>query len=107
MSDTEPPSPSELQFFELVNGAVSSDASQAATEAFAADLQGLRHFGRRIGTALDLGEPWHGGFREADFSHLWTFLGSSTAESDPAVGATVGRHAPYFEMMDHLTSHEV
>lgn len=103
MSDSHPPSSAEVIFFQIENGSVSGDATQEETEAFAADLQGLRHFASRLGFALDLGDAWHAGFREEDFTHLWACTSEGTSETDPAAGAMAGRHLPYYELIEHLT----
>jgi hypothetical protein len=103
MSESESSSANELQRFELADGKVAGDGTQEETENFAADLQGLRHFGRRIGAALDLGEPWHGGFREDDFTHLWAATTEGTSDTDPANGAMIGRKVPYYELIETLT----
>lgn len=89
--------------FEIAEGKVAGDGTQEQTENFAADLQGLRHFGRRIGAALDLGEPWHGGFREDDFTHLWSCTTERTGDTDPAQGAMIEERVPYYELIETLT----
>lgn len=102
MSDVDTSS-GQLMRFEIAGGKVAGDGSQEQTENFAADLQGLRHFGRRIGAALDLGEPWHGGFREDDFTHLWAYTTERTGDADPAQGAMIDQRAPYYELIETLT----
>jgi hypothetical protein len=102
MSETESPSAPELIHFTVEGGAVSGEATQEQTEGFAADLQGLRHFARRLGMALDLGEPWHGAYREVDFTHLWACTSKETDDKAPAQGATIGTEASYFEVISHL-----
>ena len=105
--DEQPPSiPQERIPFEIANGAVVGEATQEETEAFAADLQGLRHFGRRMGDALDLGEPWHGGFREPDYTLLWACVTEGTGEKDPARGVVVNQKASYFELINELSEGE-
>jgi hypothetical protein len=103
MEDDPPPVPAEMIAFEIADGSVVGEATQEETEAFAADLQGLRHFGRRMGLALDLGEPWHGGFRESDFTLLWTCTSDATDDNAPAKGGVVPKAVPYFELISTLT----
>lgn len=105
--DEQPPTlPQERIPFEIANGAVVGEATQEETEAFAADLQGLRHFGRRMGAALDLGEPWHGGFRESDYTLLWACLTEGTGDKDPARGVVVNQKASYFDLINELSEVE-
>ena len=59
MSATEIP-PLPLQLFNLKDGVVASDSGQEAVNNYAADFQGLRHFGLKIGECLELGAPWCG-----------------------------------------------
>ncbi|MDP1586363.1 MAG: hypothetical protein Q8M07_01355, partial [Prosthecobacter sp.] len=59
MSATDVP-PLPLQLFTLKDGLVASDSGQEAVNNYAADFQGLRHFGLKIGECLDLGSPWTG-----------------------------------------------
>ena len=99
-------SSAELLLFQVADDAVTGDASQEVTEAFAADLQGLRHFARRIGACLDLGEPWHAGFREEDYTLLWACQTEGTGDADPISGGTIESRVPYFEVIEHLTSAE-
>lgn len=106
MSEMDSSSPNELLLFELADAKVVGEATQEETENFAADLQGLRHFGRRIGAALDLGEPWHGGFRETDFTHLWACTTEATGDAAPAHGGMIGKRVPYYELIETLTQTE-
>ncbi len=89
--------------FEIADGNVVGEATQKETEDFAADLQGLRHFGRRIGSALELGEPWHGGYREDDFTLLWASTTEQTSDTAPAQGAMIEKKVPYYELIETLT----
>jgi hypothetical protein len=95
--------PTAPTLFVVQNGAVSGNSSQEDANAFAADYQGLRHFCNRVGDALELGEGWLAGFRETDFSHLWT---APTAGVDLAKGVMLEQHAPYAEMLEFATTQE-
>ena len=103
MIPSELPAPAaELKRYELRDGNVLGDTSEEDVLHFAADFQGLRHFGQKIGEALELGTPWLGAFREADFTHLWAYDGSATLPSDPANGVVIARHAPLVELLEEV-----
>ena len=97
-----PATPAELLRFEFRDGNVLGDTSEADAQHFAADFQGLRHFGQKIGEALDLGAPWLGAFRETDFTHLWAYDGDATTPTDPGKGVTIARHAPLVGLLEDL-----
>jgi hypothetical protein len=89
MSDTdsqggEPHIP--LQRFTVREGQVESDAPQEVVDNYAADYQGLRHFGQKIGDALDLGTPWTASLREGQFSLNYAQVDESTG-----AGTLIGR----------------
>src|SRR3569623_683239 len=92
MITADSPGPAaELKKFELKDGNVVGDTSEEDAKNFAADFQGLRHFGGKIGEALDLGAPWLGAFRETDFTHIWAYEGDAVSASDPGKGVMVAR----------------
>lgn len=95
-----------LTTFTLKNGVVESGADQSLVDAFAADFQGLRHFGSRIGEALELGAPWTGTLREEDFTLGYGYFSEGTGAEDPGAGALVGKHTPLYDMLSTITSHE-
>ena len=75
-----PPLP--LQLFTLREGLVSSTADQTLVDAFAADFQGLKHFGAKLGEALELGPPWTGTLQEEDFTLNFAYLPPRIATVD-------------------------
>lgn len=75
-----------LQRFLVRAGQVESDAPQEVVDNYAADYQGLRHFGQKIGDALDLGEPWSASLREAQFT-----LNFAQLDDGLGAGALIGR----------------
>jgi hypothetical protein len=89
------------KFFHVQSGEVIGTTGQEDANAFAADFQGLRHFGNRIGEALDLGAPWLGAFQETDFTHLWAI---PVAAEDVAQGAMVGRRTLLAELLEFTTT---
>ncbi|HYF35359.1 MAG TPA: hypothetical protein VD994_08735 [Prosthecobacter sp.] len=95
-----------LTTFILKNGVVESGAEQALVDAFAADFQGLRHFGSRLGEALELGSPWSGVLREDDFTLGYGYFGEGTGAEDPGAGALVGKQIPLYDMLTTFTTHE-
>lgn len=103
MTSSEPHADSDdLKRFELRDGNVLGDTNEEDVRNFAADFQGLRHFGQKIGEALDLGSPWLGAFRETDYTHLWAFPGNSTLPTDPGNGAVVSRHVPLVGLLEEV-----
>jgi len=103
MISSEIPAPAaELKRFELRDGNVVGETSEDDVKNFAADFQGLRHFGSKIGEALDLGAPWLGAFRETDYTHLWAFAGSASQPNDPGNGVVIARHAPLVELLEEV-----
>ena len=103
MTSSESPGPSvELKRFEIRDGNVSGDTSEEDVKHFAADFQGLRHFGQKIGESLDLGTPWLGAFREADFTHLWAYAGNHSLPTDPGNGAMIARHSALVELLEEV-----
>ena len=99
MADAPDPS---LKLFEFRDGTVSGHSGPDDAEDFAADYQGLRHFAEKIASALDLGDVWMGGFREADFTHLW----SCSVDGKSGAGAIVATYAPLFELLQHVSPEE-
>ena len=91
-----------LKLFEFRAGIVSGDTGPDDAENFAADYQGLRHFADKVASALDLGAVWMGGFREADFTHLW----SCSSDFQTGAGAMIEAHAPLFELLQHVSPEE-
>ena len=89
-----------LKQFEFRDGTVTGDTSQEDAKNFAADFQGLRHFGSKIGQALDLGNVWLGAYREADFTHLWT----CSVDGQSGSGGMIASHAPLFELFQHVST---
>jgi hypothetical protein len=105
MSDSAA-APAPLQFFTLKDGLVSSDGDQAAVDSFAADFQGLRHFGLKIGDCLDLGAPWMGTLQEDDFTLNYAYFDAGTDPQDPGAGALIGQRIPMFELLTRVNSPE-
>lgn len=99
-----PPLP--LTVLSLKNGVVESAAGQALVDAFAADFQGLRHFGSKIGEALDLGDPWTGMLQETDFTLGYAYFGEGTSPTDPGAGALVGKKMLLYELLTKITTQE-
>ncbi len=91
-----------LKLFEFSNGTVSGETGPEDAENFAADFQGLRHFAEKISEALDLGDAWMGGFREADFTHFW----ASSADGLSGQGSMINCHAPLFELLQNVSPEE-
>jgi hypothetical protein len=105
MSDTLTP-PLPLQLFSLKDGHVASDSGQEAVNNYAADFQGLRHFGQKIGDCLDLGAPWTGTLQEEDFTLNFAYFDAGTDAQDPGAGALVGERIPLFELLSRVNSME-
>lgn len=105
MSASEAP-PIPLQLFTLKDGLVSSDGGQDAVDAFAADFQGLRHFGLKLGECLDLGAPWMGTLQEEDATLNYAYFDAGTDPKDPGAGALIGERIPMFELLTRVNSME-
>tara|TARA_R110002049_G_scaffold214795_1_gene386274 strand:- start:547 stop:864 length:318 start_codon:yes stop_codon:yes gene_type:complete len=75
-----------LQRFLIRGGVVESDSPQDVVDNYAADFQGLRHFGQKVGEALNLGEPWSVSLREAQFT-----LNYAEIEENLGAGALIGQ----------------
>ncbi len=101
MSTLAPPLP--LTMFSLKNGVVESEAGQDSVDAFAADFQGLKHFGAKIAEALDLGDPWTGTLQEEDFTLTYAYFGEGTGAEDPGAGVMIGKRALLFELLTKAT----
>ncbi|MDZ4287213.1 MAG: hypothetical protein U0984_04605 [Prosthecobacter sp.] len=95
-----------LTNFILKNGAVESGAGQTLVDAFAADFQGLRHFGAKIGETLDLGSPWTGTLQEDDFTLAYGYFGEGTGAEDPGAGALIGKKVLLYELLTKITTQE-
>jgi len=95
-----PPLP--LQLFTLREGLVSSTADQTLVDAFAADFQGLRHFGVKLGESLELGPPWTGTLQEDDFTLNFAYFDAGTSSLDPGAGAMIGEKRPFFELLNRI-----
>jgi hypothetical protein len=100
-------SPTPLTFFTLHEGVVESSAGQELVDAFAADFQGLRHFGAKIGQALDLGDAWTGTAQEDDLTVTYAYFGEGTGPNDPGAGALVPRKMLLYEMLTKVTTQEL
>ncbi len=103
MSAAQPP---PLTLFSLKDGLVESAAGQDLVDAFAADFQGLRHFGSKIGDALNLGEAWTGALQEEDLTISYAYFGEGTDPKSPGAGALIGKKAPLYELLTHVNSQE-
>jgi hypothetical protein len=102
MIPTVDPTP---RVFRVQDGVVTGNTGQEDANNFAADFQGLRHFGNLIGEALDLGHSKLAALQEADFAHLWTKLSEA---DEVAGGAMVLRKASLSELRDFaVTAPEV
>ena len=93
----------DLQTFQMNAGHIESDAGQTAVDHFAADFQGLRHFGTKIGSALELGEPWLGAFREADSTLMFMYPSAGIGPDDPGTGGMIDASVPLFELVETLS----
>lgn len=96
----------DINTFQMKDGQIESDADQTAVDHFAADFQGLRHFGTKIGSALELGDPWLGAFREEDSALMFVYPSVGVGPDDPGRGGTVDAHVPLFEMIETLTQED-
>ncbi len=95
-----------LTIFSLKNGIVESGADQPLVDAFAADFQGLRHFGNKVGEALELGTPWTGTLQEDDFTLVFSYFGEGTGTNDPGAGALIGKKVLLYELLTKITTQE-
>jgi hypothetical protein len=93
---------STLKVFEFKDGTVTGVTGASDVKDFAADFQGLRHFADKIGEALELSPVWLGGMREADFTHLW----NCTPDGNSGKGAIIASAAPFFELLQHISTEE-
>lgn len=96
-----------LTIFTIREGVVESSAGQALVDAFAADFQGLRHFGAKIGQALELGDAWTGTAQEDDLTVTYAYLGEGTGPNDPGAGALVAKKTLLYEMLAKVTTQEL
>ncbi|MCW0216679.1 MAG: hypothetical protein OJI67_00015 [Prosthecobacter sp.] len=98
--------PSPLTLFTLKEGIVESSTGQELVDAFAADFQGLRHFGSKIGDALNLGNAWTGMLQEEDLTVTYAYFGEGTGPNDPGAGAMIGKKTLLFELLTKVTTQE-
>jgi hypothetical protein len=99
--------PAPLTLFSLKQGLVESSAEQVLVDAFAADFQGLRHFGTKIGEALNLDAPWSGLLQEEDLTVAYAYFGEGTGPNDPGGGALVGKKALLYDLLTQITTPSV
>jgi hypothetical protein len=104
--NADTPQPIPLETYDLKNGLVSSDLGQASVDAFAADFQALRHFGEKIGSALDLNNPWMGALQESAYSVAYSTPEKALDTLPLGKGARVGQRALLFEMLTLITEQE-
>lgn len=95
-----------LQLFTLRDGLVAGVSGQALVDAYAADFQGLRHFGTKLGESLDLGPPWTGALQEEDFTLNFAYFDAGTSSLDPGAGAMIGEKRPFFELLNRINELE-
>lgn len=98
--------PPPLTLFTLKEGVVESSAGQELVDAFAADFQGLRHFGLKIGEALNLGPAWTGMAQEEDLSVAFAYFGEGTGPNDPGAGAIISKKTLMYELLTKITTQE-
>lgn len=101
------PSSPPLTFFTIREGVVESSSGQTLVDAFAADFQGLRHFGAKIGQALDLGDAWTGTAQEDDLTVTYAYFGEGTGPNDPGAGALIAKKALLYEILTNVTTQEL
>lgn len=89
-----------LKTFEFTNGSIIGHDDAVEAQHFAADFQGLRHFANKISDSMDLGEVWMGGFREKDFTLLW----SCAVDGLSGQGAMIDKSAPLFELLQNVAT---
>ncbi len=99
--------PTPLTLFTLKEGIVESTAGQELVDAFAADFQGLRHFGTKIGEALDLGPAWTGTVQEEDLTVTYAYFGEGTGPNDPGAGALISKKTLLYELLTKVTTQEL
>ena len=99
--------PTPLTIFTLKEGIVESASGQHLVDAFAADFQGLRHFGIKIGEALELGEPWTGTVQEEDLTVNYAYFGEGTGPQDPGAGGIISKKSLLFEMLTKVTTQQL
>jgi hypothetical protein len=104
-TDTAPPQPL-LETFDLRGGVIESDLPQESVDAFAADFQGLRHFGEKLGGALDLGIPWMGALQEETYCVAFSSPERNLAGTLHGKGARVCQRALLFELLTLITTQE-
>lgn len=98
------PQPAKTTFFTLKDGLVESSADQVLVDAFAADFQGLRHFGGKIGEAIGFEPPWSGVLQEDDLTVAFAYFGEGTGPSDPGAGALSTRKTLLYELLTQVTT---
>lgn len=103
MSVNPPPTQA---LFTLKDGVVESAADQSMVDAFAADFQGLRHFGNKMGEALDMGEPWTGTLQESDMTVIFLYEGEGTGPKDAGTGVLLGRQSLLLEALTLASEHQ-
>lgn len=95
-----------MQLFTMRDGLVTSVHGQDAVDNYAADFQGLRHFGSKLGEAIDLGDPWMGTLQEDEFTLNFAYFDAGTSPADPGAGALVGSAIPLFELLNRVNAVE-
>lgn len=106
IANASTPTALPLETFDLKNGLVESDLSQASVDAFAADFQALRHFAEKFGRALDLDNPWMGALQEPDYCVAYSSPEKELSGSPHGKGARVGQRALLFELLTLITEQE-
>jgi hypothetical protein len=99
-----PPMP--LQLFNLREGSVSGTANQTVVDAFAADFQGLKHFGTKLGDVLGVGAPWTGALQEEDFTLSFVHFNAGTGALDAGAGAMIGEKRSLLDMLNRISERE-
>lgn len=97
------PTPPTQAHFTLKEGVVESSAEQSVVDAFAADFQGLRHFGSKMGEALNLGDAWTGTLQEHDLTVTYVYDGEGRGPKDAGAGVLLGRQALLLETLSLAT----
>ena len=95
-----------LETYDLKEGLVSSDLGQASVDAFAADFQALRHFGEKLGNALDMSNPWMGALQESGYSVAYSTPEKALDTLPLGKGARVGQRALLFELLTLITDQD-
>ncbi len=96
-----------LTLFTLKEGIVDSAGDQVSVDAFVADFQGLRHFGAKIGEALELGGAWTGTAQEDDLTVTYAYFGEGTGPNDPGAGAMIAKKTLLYELLTKVTTQEL